>query len=131
MAENEQTLNRNRYVDQRNHCPFDCGDGQLNENGYCCHLVGFTNDGKVLEKVIYDPGRVRVSGKDRERVQKTDQLVNPLKTVADEQTGRVTKFNEWVSSRVYRQVAPKDASAWREKHLTGEIDEPAEEPAIV
>lgn len=32
-----------------NFCPFGCGTHDLDEQGYCRHLVGFTTDGKSME----------------------------------------------------------------------------------
>lgn len=30
-------------------CPFGCMDGKVDENGYCRHLVGYTDDRKTVE----------------------------------------------------------------------------------
>ena len=67
-----------------NFCPFGCSDDELDDHGYCRHLVGFTSadhDGcKMMEKRIVDPAlltpgcRERV-GPEREAVQKRDKLV--------------------------------------------------------
>ena len=46
-----------------NACPFGCEDHYLDENGYCVHLVGFTNDGpkaKFMEPMIMGPHGKRV-----------------------------------------------------------------------
>lgn len=40
-----------------NACPFGCGVQQLDENGYCKHLVGFTNDQKSYEPMVRKGGR--------------------------------------------------------------------------
>lgn len=84
-----------------NFCPFDCPEEELDENGYCRHLVGFTNDGDVMEPMVEvrgtgpDPAVRRVvQGAKKEPVRKTDKLV------------RIT-----VSSRVYRDVDQKQAKA--------------------
>jgi hypothetical protein len=37
-----------------NACPFGCLDENLDEHGYCCHLVGFTNDKKLMEPMVLD-----------------------------------------------------------------------------
>ncbi len=71
-----------------NACPFGCQDEELDELGYCQHLVGFTNDGKMMEPMVPDErGRRRCLGSAPEPVKKSDKLV------------RIT-----VSSRVYRDV---------------------------
>lgn len=38
-----------------NACPFGCTLDDLDNNGYCDHLVGFTNDKKGMEPMIFDP----------------------------------------------------------------------------
>jgi hypothetical protein len=35
-----------------NFCMFGCDDSDLDDNGYCRHVVGFTKDGKVMEPVL-------------------------------------------------------------------------------
>jgi len=35
-----------------NFCPFGCEDEQLDEHGYCRHLIGFTNDKKNFEPMV-------------------------------------------------------------------------------
>lgn len=51
----------------QNLCPFGCEDDQLDEWGYCRHLVGFTNDNKIME--------LRQRGSPKERVKKSDIIV--------------------------------------------------------
>lgn len=60
-----------------NFCPFGCDVEDLDENGYCYHLVGFTNDGKMMERFVYDSsvGRRRVLGNKKERVTQSHRLV--------------------------------------------------------
>lgn len=43
-----------------NFCPFGCTTAQIDDHGYCRHLVGFTNDGKHYEPMV--------RGKDGRRV---------------------------------------------------------------
>jgi hypothetical protein len=58
-----------------NFCPFGCATDELDEHGYCKHLVGFTADGKTLEPMAADErGRRRVDGGRREPVLKGDVL---------------------------------------------------------
>lgn len=35
-----------------NACPFDSNNAHLDANGYCRHLVGFSNDGKFYEPLV-------------------------------------------------------------------------------
>jgi hypothetical protein len=90
-----------------NHCPFGCSMGDLDEYGYCGHLVGFTNDGKVIETVQTrkdkegNPGNKYVSGKVKLLVEKGDTLVNPeFVQILDSGVKHLAK--RWASSRVYR-----------------------------
>jgi hypothetical protein len=78
-----------------NFCPFGCTMEDLDDHGYCRHLVGFTNDGKTMEPTsINDMGRQITLGAVKQPVVKGDQLV-PIT----------------VSSRVYRDLDAKDAKA--------------------
>ncbi len=41
-----------------NFCPFGCEDRDLDDHGYCRHLVGFTNDkSKGYEPMVWDAMR--------------------------------------------------------------------------
>jgi hypothetical protein len=79
-----------------NFCPFGCEDIELDDNGYCRHLVGFTNDRKTMEPLIEDVARQRrnVHGDRKEPVLRSDKLV------------QVT-----VSYRVYRKIAGEASKA--------------------
>lgn len=35
-----------------NACPYNCEIQDLDESGYCDHLIGFSNDGKTFEPMI-------------------------------------------------------------------------------
>lgn len=82
-----------------NFCPFGCEEDDIDANGYCDHVVGFTNDGKTYEPMVKDERigrrvvRVPKSG-DLPKVQKGDKLV-PITT----------------SSRVYREITKAAQSA--------------------
>lgn len=80
-----------------NFCPFGCEDEEIDSNGYCDHLIGFTNDGKTFEPMVMDErtGRriVRVP-KELPLVQRGDKLV------------RIS-----TSSRVYREINKAAKSA--------------------
>jgi hypothetical protein len=104
---------------KENYCPFGCQDTDLDEYGYCHHLVGFTNNGHTAEmirplirldkeKVPYDTGYKSVQGGKRAVVvEKADKLVNPESKVAG-QDGITRTVKKWVSTRVYRDL-PKPA----------------------
>lgn len=77
-----------------NFCPFGCSDDQLDEQGYCDHLVGIALPGnEAMERVVKDErGRRRVLGAQTVPIGKKDRLV------------RIT-----TCSRVYREgPAPKE-----------------------
>jgi hypothetical protein len=83
-----------------NFCPFGCTDEELDQHGYCKHLIGFTNDKKTYEPMIWDGVRqsriVRVK-----MVQDKDG--KPIPQLEPCQKG--DKFVQVsVSSRVYRNT---------------------------
>lgn len=76
-----------------NACPFGCELQDLDDNGYCSHLVGFTNDGKTFEPMMKDSRDRRVvQGDHPEPVLRSDVLV------------QIT-----TSSRVYRKAKTEAA----------------------
>lgn len=95
-----------------NHCPFGCPDENLDELGYCEHLVGFTSDGFVLEPIVLrrrysrdakewiEDGNVMVDGREPEEVQPGDKRVNPKFEQKDDH-GVPHMASRWVSDRVY------------------------------
>jgi hypothetical protein len=101
-----------------NHCPFGCDKGELDEYGYCQHLVGFTNDKKTMETLQLwkrqnqktgewaETGDKFVSGQRKhvKPVLETDTIVNPTREMIDK--GVKTMVQAWVSSRVYRKALP-------------------------
>lgn len=97
----------------KNHCPFGCQE--VDERGYCRHLIGFTNNGRTLEPIIQIKDKegeltglvVVRGGKKTQEVLKGDKLVNPVHIQKDAQ-GLLHNANEWVSSRVYRDVPLKE-----------------------
>lgn len=59
-----------------NFCPFECDDHDLDEQGYCRHMVGITEDKKTYEPVEVRPNGYRfINGLKPEKILKTDQLV--------------------------------------------------------
>jgi hypothetical protein len=99
----------------QNHCPHHCQNSDLDEYGYCEHLLGFTSDGETYEKVSplvrksfitkedYDTGmkvtRGPKKGEKPLRVPGNAVLVNP--EVEQTHNGAKMKVKAWVSSRVY------------------------------
>jgi hypothetical protein len=70
-----EALGRASQGETINACPFGCEDNELDELGYCHHLVGFTKDGKYMEVLTKDSrGRPYVSGVHKALVKKTDKL---------------------------------------------------------
>lgn len=96
-------------------CPFGCVHGaDLDEYGYCRHLVGFTNDKKTYEPILPVmlrgadgkgqelSGKLKVYGKASRKVPPLSddvQLVNPEKQQTIDGIPSIAK--EWVSDRVY------------------------------
>ncbi len=79
-----------------NACPFGCTIEDLDDNGYCHHLVGFTNDGKAMEPMVVDEKTqkrvVRVPLKDGKPILAPVLKGDHLEPIS-------------VSSRVYRDTA--------------------------
>jgi hypothetical protein len=116
-----------------NHCPFGCTMADLDEYGYCDHLIGFANKstiGSTVEPVVRNPlteamqvngrhkrkpyttwnkERVPVLPPSNEVVEKGDKIVNPEKVQFVNGIQNVAKL--WVSSRVYRQKKAPVAKA--------------------
>lgn len=94
-----------------NYCPFGCQGADLDDFGYCHHLVGFTNDRKTCEPqeklyrafkdgTPYDTGWKTVGGSIA--IEPGDVFVNPER-VQKETNGHAHLTKLWVSDRVYRQ----------------------------
>lgn len=47
-----QAVARRQGVNIVNACPFGCDIKHLDQNGYCRHLIGFTNDKKTFERMV-------------------------------------------------------------------------------
>lgn len=92
-----------------NHCPFGCQAGDLDDHGYCFHLMGFTDDKKTYEPVApiyrttedgtpFNTGFKIVQG--RQECLPTDTFVNPQRP--QQVAGIIHMADAWVSARVYR-----------------------------
>ena len=98
-----------------NHCPFGCPATALNDLGYCRHLVGFTNDGEIVDPLAplmrgdHDTGYKRVmGGTSVQRVLPGDKVVNPEVVLKDDKG--VHRIKRFFSSRVYRETIAADAA---------------------
>lgn len=60
-----------------NFCPYGCEDHQLDENGYCGHLIGFVNAGqKYYEPRVNDAtGQVGAFGSNKKPMEKKFHVV--------------------------------------------------------
>ena len=100
-----------------NACPFGCTFTQLDENGYCHHLIGFTNDGVNYEPMKKVAGRrvVQVATKEvGEEIDPEDgTAVKILQPVLEKIQAWDKLVQITVSSRVYREkkLVPKTKSA--------------------
>lgn len=65
-------LNRRQQGEIINFCPFGCEESDLDENGYCGHLVGFYNGGDTFEPRVRRKadGRIITDGTNRRPMQK-------------------------------------------------------------
>lgn len=105
-----------------NHCPCGCLLVELDELGYCYHLIGFSNDGRVVEplqsrlkwspveKDWVEDGAVMVNGRESEQIQEGDILVNPEFLQIDPLNGTQHMAKKWVSFRVYNPDGHEDRS---------------------
>ncbi len=107
-----------------NHCPFGCKEADLDEWGYCHHLVGFAFRGaETMEAhahayayapngVPYDTGRWTIGDKDAP-ILASDRRINPAR-VQKIPTGmggvRESIAYQWVNDRIYRNVAKPTVS---------------------
>lgn len=89
-----------------NACPFGCDVKNLDDHGYCRHLIGFTNDGKTYEPMIRRGGKRRVEVKmEIDPEESLGEDGEPLKRPVLEKvlpTDKLVKIS--ISSRVYRDV---------------------------
>lgn len=96
-----------------NACPFGCDFKDLDDHGYCRHLIGFSNDGKRFEPMIRDPGTGRRIVRCRQRptdevAEWDDEGVPRMMKVMEPMLDNVRKNDVLVrisiSYRVYRDV---------------------------
>ena len=84
-----------------NMCPFGCEDEELDDFGYCGHLVGFTNDGKLMEpQVVNEFGRRQVVVATRREGKKDVPVLEPVL-----KTDKLVQIT--TSYRVYRKEIPE------------------------
>lgn len=95
------------------YCPFGCKGNEIDGNGYCGHLVGFTTDMETIEPIVdlmrydsakggwYATGHLAVVSSMREYLQPGDVKVNPIiKEKLPKEDLEYEKYL-WVSFRVY------------------------------
>lgn len=58
-----------------NLCPFGCGIENLDPNGYCNHLIGWTADKKMVDRREVVRGREVCNGKKKEKILPKDVIV--------------------------------------------------------
>ncbi len=111
-----RALTQNKAGEKVNFCPFGCEVEDLDDHGYCRHLIGFTNssptdckNGKgVFEPMVKQQGRriVQVKrpriarGPDEEGIQQFEE--GPPDLPAVKKTDKLVQIT--VSHRVYRDV---------------------------
>ncbi len=100
-------------VKAENHCPLKegkkCRDPELDENGYCRHLVGFMNVdpdrpliGQKIDAIVRTKRNLlQVDSTIERQYQDGDMLVNPESIQIIEGVRHLVK--KWVSARVYRE----------------------------
>lgn len=119
-----------------NYCPFGCRKQDLDgDTGYCRHLVGFTNDGKMGEllercdrtapngKVFYT--QARVTSRRLFKITKDCVMRNPEKITIDPVRGIKQVSKMWVSDRVYHQ------NFVNQHFMPADDPEPVELPELV
>lgn len=91
-----------------NMCPFGCTEKQIDDHGYCRHLVGFTNDKATYEPMLrVEGGRRRVQVPmviDREEsagMEQGEQILKPDLPKCQKGDQFVQISTSW---RVYRDV---------------------------
>jgi|HubBroStandDraft_2_1064218.scaffolds.fasta_scaffold65285_2 hypothetical protein len=65
---------KSRAKGKVNACPFGCTMQQLDDNGYCRHLVGFTTDRKTMEPLIRE---TKINPDNGERMLTGRRIVRP------------------------------------------------------
>jgi hypothetical protein len=119
---------------KKNYCPYGCPTEDLDEYGYCVHLQGFTNDGKIVEplnvlyrpdrdKVPFDTGFKQVSARMRRAIKDHEFIYNP-EFLQKGNDGIQRLVKKWASARVYAPVKGTDVL-----RLPG-AEAPASDPAI-
>ena len=96
-----------------NACPFGCGIEDLDDNGYCDHLIGFTMDGVSYEPMVVDDRGRRVVQVPMEQVgERTTPKGNKV-PILKPVLGKVKKGDKLeritCSSRVYREAGCPEA----------------------
>lgn len=109
--------------EKANFCPFGCSDDELDDHGYCYHLVGFTNDGKKYEPMVCgSDGNLVV------QVPFKTQRLGPRKIKKIYEYGKVEKTDVLrritTSARVYRDVPRPEGWDARDEFLGDDEEVP-------
>jgi hypothetical protein len=83
-----------------NRCPFGCALEELDESGYCRHLVGFTSDRKFYEPMVLNKKTGRRQVHVNLKLVGTRAVPDLLPVQKDDQFDTIT-----TCSRVYRKDA--------------------------
>lgn len=95
-----EAKNRNQSGAVVNACPFGCQDNNLDANGYCKHLIGFTNpdDQKQYFPVVDRPGALPPDGSPGSPADVFVDGRKPLPVLPGDKLVLIS-----VASRVYRE----------------------------
>lgn len=125
----------------KNWCPFGCPDDELDEYGYCYHLIGFTNDKKRIElmkrlKKTDDKGKEVDTGHVAIQVPYTTQRLGPKHIKKVYQYERARPGDQFVqistSWRVYRNIPrPEDFPEEEIQVANDDVDDTEEAEELV
>jgi hypothetical protein len=90
-----------------NVCPFGCEAEDLDEHGYCDHLIGFTRDKKFYEPQVMNPLTERREVVGSVRDPKTGKMVPNLLLV--KQSDQLVQITDCY--RVYRNIDKEAAKS--------------------
>lgn len=105
---------RNRMVAKPRHplvCPCGCGIPQMNSNGYCKHLVGFTLDRKTVELREFVGGKETFEDHRYERVGVKTREIEPADIMVEMET---------MTCRVYQALG--DPLVTKAQHVSPDVE---------
>ena len=122
--------NPERDGDVVNFCPFGCGSHELDNHGYCAHLVGFTNGGTTYEPRELDQfGRIFTNGANRQPMKRGFKMVKittSARVYSPESNADLSVEREYNDNDVARREEEllEAAESLRNPALDGEWSEP-------